>query len=115
MKLDVRKWLEAGGFGEFADRFESNQIDGDALAALTDGHLREMGIPLGPRIKLLAAIAQLSARSPESASAAERRRLTVMFVDLVGSTALSTRLDPEDLRKVMRAYLDVIAGEVARY
>lgn len=115
MALDVREWLAAGGFGQFAELFEAHQIDSEALVALTDEHLREMGIPLGPRIKLLAAIARLAVRPAEGAAAPERRQLTVMFVDLVGSTALSTRLDPEDLREVMREYLDAVALEIARY
>src|ERR1700674_3866177 len=88
MGLDVRKWLEEGGFGQFAGLFESNQVDGDALLALTDEHLRELGIPLGQRVKLRAAIEGLSGRSA-AGSSAERRHLTVMFVDLVGSSALS--------------------------
>lgn len=133
MSLDVRKWLEAGGFGRYADRFEANEIDGDALLALTDEHLKELGIPLGPRAKLLKAIAQLAAPaaptpaaetgSPSgreaggaaAAAVAERRQLTVMFVDLVGSTALSSRLDPEDLRRVIRAYQKAVAAEITRY
>ncbi len=133
MSMDVRKWLEAGGFGRFADLFEASEIDGDALPALTDEHLKELGIALGPRVKLFKAISQLratleagaaDATSIQAAAAeardltaavAERRRLTVMFVDLVGSTALSGRLDPEDLRSVVRAYQREVAAQVARY
>jgi predicted ATPase/class 3 adenylate cyclase len=131
MSIDVRQWLEAAGFGAYADRFVANEIDAGALLLLTDEHLRELGIPIGPRAKLLKAIAQLAATAstaedrPPAGSAgaaaargaadAERRQLTVMFVDLVGSTALSARLDPEDLRDVIRAYQDVVATEVARY
>jgi class 3 adenylate cyclase/predicted ATPase len=113
MQRDVRAWLEAGGFGQFADLFESRQIDGDALPLLTDAHLKELGIPLGPRVKLLAALARLAQEAEPSA--AERRRLTVMFVDLVGSTALAARLDPEDLRQVLRSYQQAIELEVTRY
>lgn len=113
MQLDVRAWLAAGGFGQFADLFESRQIDGEALPLLTDAHLRELGIPLGPRVKLLAAIKRLP--SYADPSAAERRRLTVMFVDLVGSTTLSSRLDPEDMRDLIRSYQHAIVTEVARY
>lgn len=133
MTLDVRKWLEAGGFGRYAELFEANEIDGEALLALTDEHLKELGIALGPRVKVLKAIAQLaspaaSGTAVESGSpsgpavagatavaVAERRQLTVMFVDLVGSTALSGRLDPEDLRAVIRSYQKAVAVEVARY
>jgi class 3 adenylate cyclase/tetratricopeptide (TPR) repeat protein len=114
MELDVRTWLEQNGFGQYADAFEAQQIDAEALPGVTDEHLKELGIPLGPRIKLLAAIEKLSNR-PTGLSAPERRQLTVMFVDLVGSTALAARLDPEELREVMRQYLDAVALEVARY
>lgn len=127
MSLDVRKWLEEGGFGRYADRFEASEIDGEALPALTDAHLKELGIPIGPRAKLLKAIGELSAAptpvtpsdsavpSAAPGAVAERRQLTVMFVDLVGSTALSGRLDPEDLRKVIRAYQTAVAAEITRY
>lgn len=123
MSLNVRAWLEARGFGEYADSFEANEIDGEALLALTDEHLKELGIPLSRRAKLLKAIAQLSPGSSPSPAAgttpdmatAERRHLTVMFVDLVGSTALSNRLDPEDLRNVIRKYQDAVVGAVTRY
>ena len=122
MRLNIRTWLEAGGFGEYADSFEAHEIDGETLLALTDEHLKELGIPLSPRAKLLKAIAGLSPGSspspapgpgrspgvrtagtaPDATATPERRHLTVMFVDLVGSTALSNRLDPEDLRNVIR-------------
>ena len=127
MTLDVRQWLQAGGFERFAELFEANEIDAEALLALTDGHLKELGIAIGPRARLLKAIAELSARSPSvgaaapatiaapKAAEAERRQLTVMFVDLVGSTALSSRLDPEDLRSVIRSYQKAVATEVSRY
>ena len=115
MQLNVRTWLEAGGFGQYADLFESRQIDVSALPLLTDAHLRELGVPLGPRVKLLAAITKLTASTPASQAAAERRRLTVMFADLVGSTTLSGGLDPEDLRQLIRSYQNAIVTEVARY
>lgn len=110
MSLDVRAWLEAEGFGEYAGLFDAHRIDGDALGLLTERHLAELGIPLGPSLKLLGAIARLGA-----APGAERRRLTVMFVDLVGSTALSSRLDPEELRDLIRDYQQAVADEVARF
>ena len=131
MSLNVRAWLEAGGFGKYADSFEANEIDGEALLALTDEHLKELGIPLSRRAKLLKAIALLSPGSSPSPAAAplgagtsgttpdtttaERRHLTVMFVDLVGSTELSSRLDPEDLRNVIRKYQDAVVSEIRRY
>ena len=114
MSLDVRRWLEASGFGQYANLFEAHQVEADALTSLTEQHLRELGIPVGPRIKLLAAIAATRPAARPQYSA-ERRRLTVMFVDLVGSTALAGRLDPEDLRKVIHAYQDVVAVEAARH
>ncbi len=128
---NVRAWLEANGFGRFADLFEANEIDREVLLELTDDDLAKLGLPLGPRKKLLKAIAALDqptepspTRSlPEPAPPAmaaprpdaERRQLTVMFVDLVGSTALSTQLDPEDMREVIRAYQNAVAGEIARF
>jgi SAM domain (Sterile alpha motif)/Adenylate and Guanylate cyclase catalytic domain len=133
MSLNVRAWLEARGFGEYADSFEANEIDGEALLALTDEHLKELGVPLSRRARLLKAIEELSPASPgpgfapgrshgaggagrtAAAAAAERRHLTVMFVDLVGSTALSNRLDPEDLRNVIRQYQDAVVGAITRY
>ena len=111
MRLDVRSWLEAEGFGQYAGLFESRLIDGEALSLLTDDHLKELGLPIGPRVKLLAAIARLRSES----GPVERRHLTIMFVDLVGSTRLSTRLDPEDLRDTLRAYQEVIAAQVSSY
>jgi len=113
--LDVRTWLQARGFGAYADLFESNQIDVEALPGLNEAHLKELGIPLGHRIKLLQATRELSAAPVQSAGVAERRQLTVMFVDMVGSTALSARLDPEDLRRVVRAYQAAVAAEIRRY
>lgn len=112
---EVRHWLEANGFGQWAELFQSHGIDADALPMLSEQHLREIGVPMGPRVKLLAALARLPLTNESTLSTAERRRLTVMFVDLVGSTALSTRLDPEDLRKVIRTYQIVVAGVAARF
>jgi class 3 adenylate cyclase len=112
---DLAEWLQARGFGQYAERFASNAIDREALLELTDDHLKELGLPLGHRVKLLKAIQQF--REPEGSPAAihastptrrppeaERRQLTVLFCDLVGSTALAGRLDPEDLGSVIRAY-----------
>ena len=132
MTGSIRDWLDAQGHGRFAELFEANEIDIEALRELDDGHLKEMGIPLGPRVKLLRAIETLRDMSAPVASnpaedepgpllpsdvthAAERRQLTVMFVDLVGSTALSARLDPEEMGGVLRGYQNAVAGEVARF
>ncbi len=115
MSLEVRRWLEKNGFGQYAELFAAHRIDAVALNALTERHLGEMGIPIGPRLNLLAALSRASAFSPNSSSRAERRRLTVMFVDLVGSTELSDRLDPEDLGDVIRGYRDIVDRVVARF
>lgn len=112
---DIRAWLESRGFGQFVPLFESRQIDVDALPLLTDAHLNELGVPVGPRVKLLAAIAELGRASAVDVASAERRRMTVMFVDLVGSTALSNRLDPEDLRDLIRSYQTAVTADVARF
>ncbi|WP_418314703.1 ATP-binding protein [Piscinibacter sakaiensis] len=112
MRLDVRGWLEVHGLGQWADRFESMQIDAEALALMSEAHLKELGIPIGPRLKLLAAMATLPRPEP---AGAERRRLTVVFVDMVNSTALSSQLDPEDLRDLIRSYQQTVAAEVARF
>jgi class 3 adenylate cyclase len=111
------------GLGQYEAIFRDNQIDGDVLPTLTPEDLKELGVVvLGHRRKLLTAIAALSGApsSPVKASAAlidvaERRQLTVMFCDLVGSTAMSARLDPEDMREVIRAYQDACSGAIARY
>ena len=107
-------WLHALGFEQYAQRFAENEIDVSVLPHLTDQDLKDIGIPLGHRRKILAAISESAAQAafePSAASmpsktsnAAERRQLTIMFVDLVGSTALSGRLDPEELRDVIGAY-----------
>jgi hypothetical protein len=124
---DVSSWLVDNGFERFVDLFVSNDIDGVVLRDLTDGHLKELGIPLGSRLKLLKAIATLREAEPATpppparaspqtpTTSAERRQLTVMFVDLVGSTALSRRLDPEDMRGVIAAYQNAVAGVVTRF
>ncbi len=127
---DIRTWLRGHDFERFADLFEENEIDFDALSELSDDHLKELGIPLGPRVKLLKAINALDASSaavspvekdpspsvsPAPSHEAERRQLTVMFVDLVGSTALSGRLDPEELRVVITSYQNTVAGVVTRF
>ena len=110
----IAHWLNALGLGQYAQRFAENYIDAGVLRDLTDQDLEKIGIPLGHRKKLLRAIRELADTSPaapptatsKSAAhdSAERRQLTVMFTDLVGSTALSTRLDPEDLQEIIGAY-----------
>jgi hypothetical protein len=110
--MDLGNWLRALGLERFEATFRENAIDETVLSDLTEDHLRELGLPLGARIKLLKAIAALPKKTTIGApagmavssapgDAAERRQVTVMFSDLVGSTALSTRMDPEDLRKLI--------------
>jgi class 3 adenylate cyclase/predicted ATPase len=123
--LDIDGWLRGIGLEQYAQTFRDNAIDADVLRDLTDEHLRELGLPLGARLKLLRAVAALgtSERTPASSEItppaprtdAERRQVTVMFSDLVGSTALSTRMDPEDLREVISAYQKCVAETVRRF
>jgi hypothetical protein len=110
----IADWLKTLGMSEYAERFAESDIDTSVLRDLTDQDLKELGISLGHRRKMLRAIAELAGTSPTSPQpaltepkpqdTAERRQVTVMFSDLVGSTALSARLDPEDLREVISAY-----------
>jgi len=122
----VRDWLEAIGLGQYADAFEANDIDTDLLIRLDDQLLKDIGVAsAGHRLRLSDAIAKLAPTQPGAASAAtaaevpaasaERRQLTVMFCDLIGSTALSTRLDPEDLREVIGRYHACVAETVSRF
>src|SRR6202163_2245110 len=123
--MDVGAWLRGLGLGQYEGAFRENEIESDVLPELTEGDLEKLGLPLGPRKRILKAIANLggadtasgtaSLARPSPEDAAERRQLTVMFCDLAGSTALSARLDPEDMRQVIRAYQDVCSGIIARY
>src|SRR5712691_5166489 len=101
----IAHWLSKIGLGQYAQRFADNDIDASILRDLTDEDLEKIGVSLGHRKRMLRAIAELdeAACIPEPACwiEAERRQLTVMFADLVGSTVMSTRLDPEDLREVI--------------
>src|SRR5271163_2757529 len=111
--MDIGGWLRGLGLGHYEAAFRENKIDDEVLPQLKAEDLKDIGVAIvGDRRKMLTAIAELSASSaaatppaaPEPAPAAERRQLTVMFCDLVGSTALSVRLDPEDLRGVIDIY-----------
>src|SRR5229473_8255303 len=123
--MDVGAWLRGLGLGQYEGAFRESEIEADVLPELTEVDLEKLGIPLGPRKRILKAIANLggadkaagaaSLARPSPEDAAERRQLTVMFCDLVGSTALSARLDPEDMREVIRTYQDVCSVAVARY
>jgi class 3 adenylate cyclase len=109
----IDEWLASIGLSEYAQRFADNAIDLSVICDLTEQDLKDLGVLLGHRRKILRAIAELDGAAPaltEAASEpvprdeAERRHLTVMICDLVGSTALSARLDPEDMRAVIDAY-----------
>ena len=128
--MDIAAWLRDLGLERYEPAFRENEIDAEVVPQLTEAHLATLGLPLGPRLKLLKAIAALRegavptpaveqpSETPVPAAApsaaAERRQLTVMFCDLVGSTALSARLDPEDLRAVIGAYHRCAAAVIER-
>jgi class 3 adenylate cyclase len=135
--MDIGGWLRSLGLERYEAVFSENAIDASVLHDLTEDHLRELGFPLGARLKLLRAIAALDAVHPPSVTisiagtpaqsadaatatltpetAGERRQVTVMFSDLVGSTVLSARMDPEDLREVISAYQKCVAETVQRF
>jgi len=125
--MDVVAWLRGLGLERYAPAFRDNDIDGEVLSALTSDDLISIGVTsVGHRRKLLAAITSLGATPPAAtviaaprdapaAADAERRQLTVMFCDLVGSTALAARLDPEDLREVLAAYHRALADVVRSF
>src|SRR5882757_8902764 len=129
--MDVASWLRGLGLEQYAPAFRDNDVDGEVLPELTADDLIAIGVTsVGHRRKLLAAIAALGTEPPTVAQSAasatsdatsaptidaERRQLTVMFCDLVGSTALSTRHDPEDLRELISAYHHAVADTVSRF
>jgi class 3 adenylate cyclase len=117
--VDVGAWLRGLGLERYAQAFRDAEVTPEILPELTESDLRELGLPLGPRKAVLKAIRDLAAPkpspSPPVATGPERRQLTVMFVDLVGSTALSRRLDPEEMGGLLRAFQDAVAGGIARF
>ncbi len=131
--MDIVVWLRSLGLGKYEAAFRENDIDETVLPSLTHETLKDLGVTsVGHRLKLLEAIAALrgdasgkapavdaaaasSAPSPHPEDRAERRQVTVMFSDLVGSTALSARMDPEDLREVISAYQKCVAEAVQRF
>ncbi len=127
---NLAQWLRKLGLEQYTALFSENDIDDEVLPELTDQDLKELGISLGHRKKINKAIASLrgtsgtdvpataapvSAESVVSTVEAERRQLTVLFCDLVGSTSLAEELDPEDYREIILAYQDVCAGAVSRF
>jgi class 3 adenylate cyclase len=131
--MDIVVWLRSLGLGKYEASFRENEIDETVLPNLTAEDLKDLGVSIvGHRRKLLDAIASLrsepNGNTPSVASAttsnepsprpedrAERRQVTVLFSDLVGSTALSARMDPEDLREVISAYQKCVAETVQRF
>ena len=122
----IADWLKTLGMSEYAERFVDNKIDVSVLRHLTDQDLKDIGVPLGHRRKMLAAINQgaesiqllaeaTTGVAPKTQEAPERRQVTVMFSDLVGSTVLSARMDPEDLREVISVYQTCVAAAVRRF
>ena len=118
----IADWLKQLGMSEYAERFVESDVDTSVLRDLTDQDLKELGVSLGHRRKMLRAIAELAGAAPtppqpepKTQDAAERRQVTVMFSDLVGSTALSARMDPEDLREVISVYQKCVAETVRRF
>ncbi len=116
MATEVDAWLESLGLGEHAGAFADNGVTRDLLPDLTNDDLKDLGVArLADRKALLKAIATLAEPAPELRQEAERRQITVMFCDLVGSTALSEKLDPEDLRSLMQAYQQAAGTVIERY
>ena len=128
--MDIGDWLRSLGLERYEAAFRENEIDDTVLPSLTAEDLKDLGVGIvGHRRKLLDAIAVLrayaSAKAPTAEApstppkpaqdTAERRQVTVMFSDLVGSTALSARMDPEDLREVISAYQKCVAETVQRF
>jgi class 3 adenylate cyclase len=125
LNLDIDGWLRRIGLAQYAEMFRANDVDIELLGRLTNDDLKDIGVvSFGHRKKLLEAIAELGgavpvsprpAIEPKARDAAERRQVTVLFSDLVGSTALSARMDPEDLREVIAAYQKCVAETVRRF
>ncbi len=118
----IGEWLSSHGLSEYADRFVENRIDLSILPDLTDEDLKELGIFLGDRRRLLRLIADLAPKpqfpallGSQRLEEAERRQITVMFADLVGSTALSTGMDPEDLRDMFADYTSCAEETVGKF
>jgi class 3 adenylate cyclase len=134
--MDIEKWLRGLGLQQYVTAFRENNVEAEVLLQLIADDLKDIGVSsVGHRRKLLEAMAELRKRScatsieglkeptqvtelasaAVSPSGAERRQLTVMFADLVGSTALSVRLDPEEMSEIIRSYQNCCAGEITRF
>src|SRR5262245_27550522 len=119
----VADWLASIGLAQYAQCFADNAIDLSVVPDLTEQDLKDLGVLLGHRRKILRAIAELDSAASKPAETVseslprdegERRHMTVMFCDLVGSTALSARLDPEDMQRVIASYHACIGEVVGR-
>ena len=125
MTQQIADWLRKLGMSQYVDGFAANDIDVTVLQHLTDQDLKELGVSLGHRRKMLAAIAELGGAAslssqsaltePRALDMAERRQVTVMFADLVGSTALSAGMDAEDLREIISVYQNTVAATVHQF
>ncbi len=133
--MDIEEWLRSLGLQQYVTAFRENNVEAEVLLRLTAEDLKDIGVSsVGHRRKLLEAIAELResssasaegakassqvidlASAPASPTGAERRQLTVMFADLVGSTAISARLDPEEMSEIIRSYQNCCAGEITRF
>ena len=131
--MDVGEWLKGIGLGQYEATFREHEIDAEVLPELTEADLEKFGVPFGHRKRLIKAIAKLGSAAPEQPEAAppqpvvrsppprafrqdaERRPITVMFCDLVGSTSLAARLDAEDWRSLISAYLDAASAAATEF
>src|SRR5262245_35795181 len=130
---DITEWLGEIGLGQYVPAFLENDIDLEIISELTEADLEKLGLSLGHRKKVLRAVASLrTARAAEVAAGkpaglasadppvavrpdAQRRQLTIVFYDLVGSTALSSKIDPEEMRDVLLSYQNAVTRQIARF
>ncbi|MEO0809629.1 MAG: hypothetical protein AAFW82_03125 [Pseudomonadota bacterium] len=133
---DVSEWLESIGLGRYAPLFREQEIDHEALLHLEEKDLKELGLPLGPRRLILSRITKNSRILPDSTcfrqagndasvdtatgansrpASAERRRIAIAFFDMVDSTPLAVRLDPEELRDVTQRFLERVRSAILRF
>ena len=139
MAREIGEWLESLDLGKYAEAFAENEVGFDVLSELSEDDLREIGLPMGPRKQLMRAIRELTGGDGESGEAtvasasdparaddvpgteampvpgAERRQLTVMFCDLVGSTELASRFDPEDLGEIIGKFREACAQVITQF
>jgi class 3 adenylate cyclase/tetratricopeptide (TPR) repeat protein len=115
----VAEWLKALDLDRYASVFSDNEVDFQTLQVLTDNDLKELGLPFGPRKRILNAIAEARQTEtkaiPQGSVSGERRQLTVLFCDMVGFTELAHRVDPEVLQNIIRSYEDACAVCITRY